>query len=89
MAVDTKHLCVTVFHRTATGGGSNSRFEHPTDHASTIIEAMKWLGVVAEAHGCAYDAQSAFVGGVEQRKTFEARAALTQPPTTASESENG
>lgn len=71
--VSTEALVITVFHRSKGGGGSNSRFDHPTDHVSTIAEAMHWLGVVAEAHACADVARTRFERGVEQREAFNAR----------------
>jgi hypothetical protein len=71
--VKTEALVITVFHRSSGGGGSNSRFEHPTDHASTIAEAMHWLGVVAEAHACTDVVRARFERGVEQRQAFNAR----------------
>lgn len=68
----TRVLRITVFHRSVGGSGSNSMFEHPTDHAAAIVEALRWLGTVAEAHDCAGDAYEAFREGVSARKRCEA-----------------
>ena len=68
----TRALRISVLHRSVGGSGSNSLFEDPADHAAALVEAMRWLGTLAEAHDCSYATQSAFVDGVEARKRCEA-----------------
>lgn len=72
----TRVLRISVFHRSAGGSGSNSMFENAANHPEAIVEAMRWLGTVAEAHDCAGDAYEAFGEGIEARKRCEAAIGL-------------
>lgn len=82
----TRVLRISVFHRSAGGSGSNSMFEDAANHPGAIIEALRWLGTMAEAHDCTSDALAAFTAGVEARHRCEQaigltpRAAITPTP---------
>lgn len=78
-------------HRLVGGSGSNSMFENSANHSEAIVEAMRWLGTLAEAHRCTAEALAAFSTGVEARQRCEValglapRAAITPTPATDKE----